>query len=163
MRTSIVTAWTAANPFSMTYRPNRLHACTKSRTALLDLSCGNLGESMLHCCSKSCTGFRWNSEFDTRLLALQQVVLAATLKDHSLHRCPRLLEPISRLVLCILSRKAYEKPQNRSQNCRSVLVNYLCSWPPVSGTRCLLIWESLPRLPAFDLFWKLTCSLSSSF
>ena len=36
---------------------------------------------------------------------------------------------------------------------------HLHSWHLVFGTRCLLIWEMLPHLPALDLSWKLTCSV----
>ena len=40
-------ATTTAIPFSKGYRQSRLHACRKPRTALLDLSCGNLSDSII--------------------------------------------------------------------------------------------------------------------
>jgi len=58
---------------------NWLHACKISRTPLLDLPCENLSESVKKLCfivakkkkkkekEKECTGFRRNSEFNTKL------------------------------------------------------------------------------------------------
>ena len=95
-----------------------------------DMSCRNLSKSILLHCWRNCTGYWWNSKFNTRLPPLHTATLIS-LKDCSLHICMHLLLSISHLVLCDSLMKSFSKSWKPIS--KRLVGSHLCSWPLVSG------------------------------
>ena len=124
---------------------DRRYAGRESSIAQLDLSCGNLSESVvLFHCWKNWTGFRWNSEYRISTFAYRH------LKDHSPHtdtvRVSRNLSAVS--FSAILSGQFSQNPQNQAET----LGQRSCTFLAPSVCSSLLVWceKRRSRLPAFD-------------